>query len=374
MNVDRQYAAKAPEVVDSVEGTLTAKTGEVNHTGAASYTYEIGRNTKIKENRTITITVTQNAVHQVSFYVAKVTSGANGTSSTVTEQAPFLIQSVEHGYYASMPAAPEREGFKFKGYYKEDNTAVFPFNDAILADTTVHAVYEAIQPKITVVKVKDAANGWELKDWQHGSTGMTSVTPTDNTPFTIAYGDDVTFNLVIQPGYDYSKLSVSANGYELGRENIKTENGVTTISFRLVYVTADTRITVSGIERKTITVTYNENALDHVSNLPAPQTANYYIHDDGNNTNFTDQVPVRNGYTFLGWSTDGSVTAEEFKNATEGPMTDANAKKYFKIDTIKTPGVEIPFTADTTVYAIWEAQKSTVTLTFGDTALPCGGV
>lgn len=369
VNVDRQYAAKAPEVVDSVEGTLTAKTGEVNHTGATSYTYEIGRNTKIEENRNITITVTQNAVHQVSFKVSKVTPGANGTSSTVTEQAPFLIQSVEHGYYASMPAAPEREGFKFKGYYKEDNTAVFPFNDAILADTTVHAVYEAIQPKITVVKVKDAANGWELKDWQHGSTGMTSVTPTDNTPFTIAYGDDVTFNLVIQPGYDYSKLSVSANGYELGRESIKTEKGITTISFRLVYVTANTRITVSGIERKTITVTYNENALDHVSNLPAPQTANYYIDGDGNNTKFTDQVPVRNGYTFLGWSTDGSVTAEEFKNATEGPMTDANAKKYFKIDTIKTPGVEIPFTADTTVYAIWEAQKSTVTLTFGDTAL-----
>ena len=75
--------------------------------------------------------------------------------------------------------------------------------------------------------MKDAANGWELKDWQHGSTGMTSVTPTDNTPFTIAYGDDVTFNLVIQPGYDYSKLSVSANGYELGRESIKTEKGIT---------------------------------------------------------------------------------------------------------------------------------------------------
>ena len=369
VNVDRQYAAKEPTVVDSVEGTLTAKTGEVNHTGATSYTYEIGKDAEIEENRNITITVTQNAVHQVSFKVSKVTPGANGTSSTVTEQAPFLIQSVEHGYYASMPAAPEREGFKFKGYYKEDNTTVFPFNDAILADTTVHAVYEAIQPKITVVKVKDAANGWELKDWQHGSTRMTSVTPADNTPFTIAYGDDVTFNLVIQPGYDYSKLSVSANGYELGRENIKTDDkGVTTISFRLVYVTANTRITVSGIERKTITVTYNENALDHVSNLPAPQTANYWI-GGKDNTNFTNQVPVRNGYTFLGWSTDGSVTAEDFKNATEGPMTDANAKKYFKIEDIKNPGVEIPFTADTTVYAIWEAQKSTVTLTFGDTAL-----
>ena len=346
VNVDRQYAAKEPTVVDSVEGTLTAKTGEVNHTGAASYTYTLSN---VKEDHTITITVTQNAVHQVSFKVSKVTPGANGTSSTVTEQAPFLIQSVEHGYYASMPAAPEREGFKFKGYYKEDNTAVFPFNDAILADTTVHAVYEAIQPKITAVKVKDAANGWELKDWQHGSTGMTPVTPTDNTPFTIAYGDDVTFDLVIQPGFDYSKLSVSANGYELGRENIKTDDkGVTTISFRLVYVTANTRITVSGIERKTITVTYNENALDHVSNLPAPQTANYYIHGDGNNTKFTDQVPVRNGYTFLGWALSGTATTPDY--------TAAAIKE----------GLKIPFTKDTTVYAIWAAKDLSAELLISD--------
>ena len=350
VNVDRQYAATVPEVVDSVEGKLTKVTGDFNNTGATSYTYKIGETTPIEQNRNITITVTQNAVHQVSFKVSKVTPGANGTSSTVTEQAPFLIQSVEHGYYASMPAAPEREGFKFKGYYKENNTTVFPFNDAILADATVHAVYEAIQPKITVVKVKDAANGWELKDWQHGSTRMTSVTPADNTPFTIAYGDDVTFDLVIQPGYDYSKLSVSANGYELGRENIKTDDkGVTTISFRLVYVTANTRITVSGIERKTITVTYNENALDHVSNLPAPQTANYYIHGDGNNTKFTDQVPVRNGYTFLGWALSGAATTPNYK-----------------IKDIKDPGVEIPFTADTTVYAIWAAKDLSAELLISD--------
>ena len=222
-------------------------------------------------------------------------------------------------------------------------------NNSILKNETVYAVYEAIQPKITVVKVKDAANGWELKDWQHGSTGMTPVTPTDNTPFTIAYGDDVTFDLVIQPGFDYSKLSVSANGYELGRENIKTDDkGVTTISFRLVYVTANTRITVSGIERKTITVTYNENALDHVSNLPAPQTANYYIDGDGNNTNFTNQVPVRNGYTFLGWALSGTATTPNYK-----------------IDDIK-QGLKIPFTADTTVYAIWAAKDLSAELLISD--------
>lgn len=347
VNVDRQYAAKAPEVVDSVEGTLTAKTGEVNHTGATSYTYEIGRNTKIEENRNITITVTQNAVHQVSFKVSKVTPGANGTSSTVTEQAPFLIQSVEHGYYASMPAAPEREGFKFKGYYKENNTTVFPFNDAILADATVHAVYEAIQPKITVSPV--SGTGWALTNWKYGKQDpLAAADPATTNPFTIAYGDDVTFDLVIQPGFDYSKLSVSANGYELGRESIKTENGITTISFRLVYVTANTRITVSGIERKTITVTYNENALDHVSNLPAPQTANYYIDGDGNNTNFTNQVPVRNGYTFLGWALSGTATTPNYK-----------------IDDIK-QGLKIPFTADTTVYAIWAAKDLSAELLISD--------
>ena len=344
INVDRQYAAERPTVTDN--GTPVTVSGNPSDTSAASYTYTLSN---VKENHTIAISVTKNEVRQVSFYVAKATKGSGDAYSWEKETTPFLIQSVEHGYYASMPAAPEREGFKFKGYYKEDNTTAFPFNDAILADTTVHAVYEAIQPKITVVKVKDAANGWELKDWQHGSTRMTSVTPADNTPFTIAYGDDVTFDLVIQPGYDYSKLSVSANGYELGRENIKTENGVTTISFRLVYVTANTRITVSGIERKTITVTYNENALDHVSNLPAPQTANYYIHRDGNNTKFTAQVPVRNGYTFLGWALSGAATTPNYK-----------------IEDIKNPGVEIPFTADTTVYAIWEAKDLSAELLISD--------
>lgn len=348
VNVDRQYAATVPEVVDSVEGKLTKVTGDFNNTGATSYTYKIGEKKLIEQNRNITITVTQNAVHQVSFKVSKVTPGANGTSSTVTEEAPFLIQSVEHGYYASMPAAPEREGFKFKGYYKENNTTVFPFNDAILADATVHAVYEAIQPKITVTPV--SGTGWALANWKYGKQDpLAAADPATTNPFTIAYGDDVTFDLVIQPGFDYSKLSVSANGYELGRENIKTDDkGVTTISFRLVYVTANTRITVSGIERKTITVTYNENALDHVSNLPAPQTANYYIHGDGNNTKFTDQVPVRNGYTFLGWALSGTATTPDY--------TAAAIKE----------GLKIPFTKDTTVYAIWAAKDLSAELLISD--------
>ena len=341
VNVDRDYAAVEPKVyLDNSTTPMAADSGEISHNSAASWKYVIP---EVKANHTVRIEVTRNLIHKVAFYAV---------TGTTKETTPFLTQSVEHGYYASMPAAPEREGYKFKGYYSDEaHTTLFPFEAQILTDKNVYAYYEEIQPKITAVKVKDT--GWELTNWWHGQgSSSTYFSPDANRPYTIKYGDDVKFDLVIQPGYDYSKLSVSANGYELGRENIKTDDkGVTTISFRLVYVTANTRITVSGIERKTITVTYNENALDHVSNLPAPQTANYYIHGDGNNTKFTDQVPVRNGYTFLGWALSGTATTPDY--------TAAAIKE----------GLKIPFTKDTTVYAIWEAQKSTVTLTFGDTAL-----
>lgn len=380
IKVDASHSSKTPTIkYTSTEGGVTSAEVEVvgdstatelqwtsGHPTPAKPTTWYYKIENVHKDYSISISIDPNDIYPVSFYAVLGDGNAqNGTK----ESAPFLIQSVEHGYYASMPAAPEREGYKFDHWERDNVANTEVFSTQITAATEIRAVYKAIVPKITVVKVKDANNGWELKNWQAIGKKLISFTPSDNKPYPISYGDDVTFDLVIQPGYDYSKLSVSANGYELGRESIKTESGITTISFRLVYVTANTRITVSGIERKTITVTYNENALDHVSNLPAPQTANYYIHADRNNTKFTDQVPVRNGYTFLGWSTVGNVSAEAFKKATEGPMTDANAKKYFKIDTIKTTGVEIPFTKDTTVYAIWEAQKSTVTLTFGDTAL-----
>ena len=341
VNVDRDYAAVEPKVyLDNSTTPMQADAGQTSDNSAASWKYIIP---EVKANHSVRIEVTRNLIHKVAFYAV---------TGTTKETTPFLTQSVEHGYYASMPAAPEREGYKFKGYYSDEaHTTLFPFEAQILTDKNVYAYYEEIQPQITAVKVKDT--GWALNNWKSGSTTMAPVTPaptaTTNNPFTIKYGDDVTFDLVIQPGYDYSKLSVSANGYELGRENIKTENGITTISFRLVYVTANTRITVSGIERKTITVTYNENALDHVSNLPAPQTANYYIKGDKNNTNFTDQAPVRNGYTFLGWALSGTATEPDYK-----------------IADIQKGLIKIPFDKDTTVYAIWAAKDQKVTLKIVD--------
>ena len=354
INVDRQYAAVKPTVKDN--GTPVEVTGNPNDIGAASYTYTID---SVTANHSIDITVTQNAVHTVSFTVSKLTSAPNATILTAeAEAAPFLTQSVEHGYYASMPAAPEREGFKFKGYYSDTTGATaFPFEQPITNNEEVFAVYEPILPVITVT---DALNGlgWKTENWKHGTETMTNADTTNNA-FTIAYGDNVTFDLVISKGYDYSKLSVTANGLALGYQSATTNtDGSTTLHYYLGSVMADTRIAITGIERKTITITYYDNARDDTSNPLAPQIANYYVAGATDNSKFTKQAPVRTGYTFLGWSEEGTAA-----NATY---------KWDAIDS--TNGLIIEFTKDTALYAIWKADALTAELIITDefTSAPSG--
>ena len=366
VTVDGAYAATEPTVTATPVGgtavTLTKKNGEPNsaHT-AAEYTYEIAN---VTADQIVSVKVTENERVTVNFQY-RVVDKENKLITSDWNTKTYMTQLVQLGDPATQPMQPTVEGYTFVGWCTASHTADTPvahtnydFAAPVTGELTIYAEITPIIPKITVVTVKD--EGWETKNWTHGTTSVTP-SPDTNATFSIAYGEDLTFDLVIEAGYDYSKLSVSANGYALGYDSITANtDGSTTIQYYLGYITADTRISITGIERKTITVTYNENALDHVSNLPAPQTANYWI-GGKNNTKFTAQVPVRNGYTFLGWSTVGNVSAEEFKAALP-----TDAKKYFKIKDIENPGVEIPFTADTTVYAIWEAKDLSAELLISD--------
>lgn len=355
INVDRQYAAVKPTVKDN--GTPVEVTGNPNDIGAASYTYTIN---SVTANHSIDITVTQNEVHTVSFTVSKLTSAPNATILTAeAEAAPFLTQSVEHGYYASMPAAPEREGFKFKGYYSDSTGATaFPFEQPITNNEEVFAVYEPILPVITVTNALSGL-GWKTENWQYGTETMTNA-DTTNKSFTIAYGDNVTFDLVIAKGYDYSKLSVTANGLALGYQSATTDEktGVTTLHYYLGSVMADTRIAITGIERKTITITYNANARDDVSGLPTAEKVKYYLEGVQNDT-ITTQVPSRTGYEFVGWCTDSEATVTVNGN-TKTINTETGVVVY--------PGSTAKFTTDTTLYAIWLAQDTELTLKITDVA------
>lgn len=351
INVDRQYAAVKPTVKDN--GTPVEVTGNPNDIGAASYTYTID---SVTEGHTIDITVTQNAVHTVSFTVSKLTSAPNATILTAeAEAAPFLTQSVEHGYYASMPAAPEREGFKFKGYYSDaTGVTAFPFEQPITNNEEVFAVYEPILPVITVT---DALNGtgWKTENWKHGAEGTETPAAITINAFTIAYGDNVTFDLVISKGYDYSKLSVTANGLALGYQSATTDEktGSTTLHYYLGSVMADTRIAITGIERKTVTIIYNANARDDVSGMPEAQTVKYYLDTPtAVNDTIINQIPVRTGYKFLGWSKDSKADA---------------ADSDYTVEKIEA-GTTAKFTENTTLYAVWEAQSTNVTLAITDVA------
>ena len=82
------------------------------------------------------------------------------------------------------------------------------------------------------------------------------------------------------------------------------------------------------------TISYNANG---GSNAPASQTALRGIA-----TGLSNSVPTRNGYTFLGWDTNQAATTATYN-----------------------PGSSISVTADTTLYAIWKAELTTISASDG---------
>ena len=354
LNVDRAYAATKPVVTykaadaapDAAGMRLEEDSGQVKNNEAASWTYTIPN---VTQNLVVSIQVTPNQIWKVKFFVSK--EGA-------AEAEPFVTQSVEHGYYASMPVAPELEGYTFEGYYQAagKDSDKFNFDAMITADTNVYAYYARIKPVITVVKT--SGDGWTLTNWKETNVPKELTGQT----LTVDYGADVTFDLVVEDGYDWSGLSVSANGYALTREGdveVDKASKKTTIHFRLSYVMANTRIAVSGIQRKTVTITYNANSLDHVAGMPEQQVINYYV-TGKENTRIIKQLPVRTGYTFLGWSTDSSYTGK-------GEL--ANGEQFYKWADIEAQNNDASiarFTADTTLYAVWEAKEQSVKLVITD--------
>lgn len=357
VTVDGAYAATEPMVTISstANGTLTKTDGNHNSEHkAATYTYTISN---VTADQVVTVKVTENARATVTFQYRVVDAQGNEVTVTGLSGETFMTQAVQLGDPAAQPQQPNIEGYKFVRWCGADHTTAtheaYDFTKPVADELTIYAEITPILPVITVTNALSGL-GWKTENWQYGTETMTNA-DTTNKSFTIAYGDNVTFDLVIAKGYDYSKLSVTANGLALGYQSATTDEktGVTTLHYYLGSVMADTRIAITGIERKTITITYYDNARDDTSNPLAPQIANYYVAGATDNSKFTKQAPVRTGYTFLGWSTDGTA-----KEATY---------KWTDIDS--TNGLIIEFTKDTTLYAIWEAQDTKLTLNITDVAL-----
>lgn len=368
VTVDGAYAATMPmvSISSTANGTLTKTDGNPNFEHkAATYTYKIEN---VTADQVVTVEVTENARATVTFQYRVVDAQGNEVTVTGLSGETFMTQAVQLGDPAAQPQQPNIEGYKFVRWCGADHTTAtheaYDFTKPVAGPLTIYA---EITPILPVITVTDALNGtgWKTENWKHGTETMTNA-DTTNKSFTIAYGDNVTFDLVIAKGYDYSKLSVTANGLALGYQSATTDEktGVTTLHYYLGSVMADTRIAITGIERKTITINYFANAGDDVASVPGPQTdVKYYINETGvENSNIINFTPVRTGYNFLGWCENPAPTGKKEHNA--------NGKLVkFGENAVYQPGDTATFTKDTNLYAIWEATELKVDLTFSDTAL-----
>lgn len=330
VTVAREYAQKDPTVTVNGGGTLSTPTRTPNGDQSVSYTYTISG---IMADQIVSVSVSQNLMFTVTF------EAPAGTF--------YREQQVEQGSIATRPADPEVDGFTFGGWYKDTgwtDADKWDFaTDKVTEPTTLYAKLEPITPQITWPAAVEQV-GYELKF----TTPDALVTATGNTG-TVAYNDKVTFTITVAEGYDASKMQVGVNGI-LYAPNEKNGN-VYTFEF---IAKEDTKITVTGIERKTVTVIYNANARDDVSGLPSPQVVKYYLAALGEtgNDKITTQVPSRTGYTFLGWNTDSEAKEADARYTAEKIRAGAASE----------------FTQDTTLYAIWLAQDTELTLKITDVA------
>ena len=365
VTVDGAYAATEPMVTISstANGTLTKTDGNFNSEHkAATYTYKIEN---VTADQVVTVKVTESARATVTFQYRVVDAQGNELIVDGLNGQTFMTQAVQLGDPAAQPQQPNIEGYRFVRWCGADHPTAttheaYDFTKPVAGELTIYAEITPILPVITV----DALNGtgWKTENWKHGAEGTETPAAISNNAFTIAYGDNVTFDLVIAKGYDYSKLSVTANGLALGYQSATTNtDGSTTLHYYLGSVMADTRIAITGIERKTVTVIYNANARDDVSGLPTAEKVKYYLEALGEtgNDKITTQVPSRTGYEFVGWCTDSEATVTVNGN-TKTINTETGVVVY--------PGSTAKFTTDTTLYAIWLAQDTELTLKITDVA------
>lgn len=343
--VDPAYAQETPTI--TVSGTNTGFTcvEAANHRfdGARIYTCTI---TGITSNQVVSVNATKNLVYTVTF---------------MTNGRVYQTQEVGHGEKATRPVDPVVEGYEFKGWYKNEacttawnfvevpataGAAVIPA-DTVTGPTTIYAKLDPIFPKITW---PTTTTGYTIavKYTAPGATVAADLT-TNGGP--IPYNSVVTFTITISTGYDASKMQVGINGVLLAPKEINGDDYIFEFTAK-----ENTKITVVGVARKTVTIIYNDNG---GYGGPVQETVNYYL-PSGPNDEISTTVPKREGYDFKGWSTDNKATWDATANKIthESSVIDATDLQ---------PGKESPFISDTVLYAVWQAKETGIKLEVSNT-------
>ena len=292
-------------------------------------------------NATINVVSAADLVYTVTYKYA----GLDGRTEYPKNDDTYLTQNVSWNEAAAQPAAPSVDGYKFVDWYK-DAGLTMPWNfatDKVTGPTTIYAKLTAIKPVITW---PTTTTGYTIAV-EYTAPSATAAAPLTNGG-TVDYGSTVTFTIEILDGYDASQMQVGINNQLLAPKS-KSEDGKTyTFEFT---AKENTKITVVGVARKTVTIIYNDNG---GYGGPVQETVNYFLPSGPNNGEISETVPKREGYDFKGWSTDNMATWD----ATTGKITHETGVAATDL----LPGNESPFTSDTVLYAVWQAKKTGIDL------------
>lgn len=315
VTVARGYSEHVPDVTYN-EGasvaTLTDPDPVENPDGSVTYTYTIAN---IKENKVVNISVKSDNVYTVNFWVL----------GEVWQQ-----QRVAYRELVTRPQNPDAnslaamEGWIFLGWYTDDGTFLneYDFATPVTKDLDLYAKLEPIVPKIYMPEDQD---GWDAEpDYELN-------------PHEVAYGSDFTFTVTVAEGFDSSGMVVATNGYALAPvDGAENPFGPSVYTFVIYNVTEDQIVTVVGVVRRTITITYNDNGGE---GGPVEQVVPYYVLGRTDNGTIIDKIPVRIGYDFVCWNT----------------MQDGSGNDY-------KAGDEADFKEDVVLYAIWQEKATVITL------------
>lgn len=172
--------------------------------------------------------------------------------------ATYTTQTISHGGNAATPTAPTRTGYTFGGWSLNGTTALNLAATQITANTTFTAIWNINTYSVTFVS--------------NGSTHATQTVSHNGTA--------TTPNNPTRTGYTFSGWSL---------------NGTTVISLATSQITQETTFTAVWTIN-TYTVTFTSQGSTH-----ATQTVSY------NGTATTPSVPTRTGYSFGGWSLNGTT-------------------------------------------------------------------
>ena len=253
--------------------------------------------------------------------------------------APVDTQTVKCNATANEPTAPTKEGYKFLGWFKDGENTAFDFDTPITQKTELTAKWE----RNTYTIIYHGNGGVKVKG-DKTYEQVTSAKLPIGEPTTLKSAEFTRDNYRFLGWSYFENGSVYFNAAEknvLFEESDIDENGnvhLYAIWKRLSYP---------------VTLRYNANTTDEVTNMPEPLEQTKNSDETGNaEFNISGMIPGRAGYRFLGWAVNKPDAAEDdidFK---------AGESSIFVVN----------YQDDITLYAVWQ-ELYTVTYSY-DPSLP----